>query len=65
VVKKGHLQFSDTFEGGNIGKILVCKPKQEYSIWLRPDTANERFRLWFHFTVSLQSFAVGKPVIAL
>lgn len=51
--KKGHLQFSDSFEGGNIGKVVVCKPKQEYTIWLRADTANDKFRLWFNFTVRL------------
>lgn len=51
VQKRGHLQFSDCFEGGNIGKVVVCRPKQEYTIWLRADTANDRFRLWFNFTV--------------
>lgn len=50
--RKGHLQFSDSFEGGNIGKVVTCKPKQEYTIWLRADTANDKFRLWFNFTVS-------------
>ena len=54
--KKGHLQFSDSFEGGNIGKVVVCKPKQEYTIWLRADTANDKFRLWFNFTVCRRLF---------
>lgn len=49
--KRGNLQFTSAFEGGNIGKVVVKKAKHDYSIFVRPDTENERYRLWFHFKV--------------
>lgn len=67
--KRGNLQFTSSFEGGNIGKVVVKKPKHDYAIFVRPDTENERFRLWFHFKVYLsicyeaQVFLKGTPTI--
>jgi hypothetical protein len=52
----GNLKFSGDFEGGNLGKVVVQEPMQEYAIWLRPDTGNERFRLWFHFQAGSPHF---------
>eukprot|EP00892_Ulva_mutabilis_P010235 jgi/Ulvmu1/7584/UM038_0007.1 len=49
--KRGNLLFTSSFEGGNIGNIVVKKPKHDYVLHVRPDTRNDRFRLWFHFKV--------------
>ncbi|XP_037059311.1 cytosolic carboxypeptidase 6 isoform X1 [Peromyscus leucopus] len=48
--KKGHLTFDACFESGNLGRVeQVCE--FEYDLFIRPDTCNPRFRVWFNFTV--------------
>lgn len=48
--KKGHLCFDAAFETGNLGRVDLVG-EFEYDLFLRPDTANPRFRFWFNFTV--------------
>jgi len=49
--KKGHLIFDANFESGNLGRVDYIT-EIEYDIFIRPDTCNPRFRVWFYFTVS-------------
>ncbi|KAH8863934.1 Cytosolic carboxypeptidase 6 [Schistosoma japonicum] len=49
-VKKGHLIFDACFESGNLGKVEYVS-EYEYDLFIRPDTCNARFRVWFNFTV--------------
>ncbi|KAJ3033875.1 Cytosolic carboxypeptidase 6 [Rhizophlyctis rosea] len=44
------LSFTADFETGNIGKVVPVS-EVEYDIWVRPDTANDRHRVWFHFAI--------------
>ncbi|KAE8610142.1 hypothetical protein XENTR_v10012028 [Xenopus tropicalis] len=48
--KKGHLIFDACFESGNLGRIDYIS-EFEYDLFIRPDTCNPRFRVWFNFTV--------------
>ncbi|XP_071799299.1 cytosolic carboxypeptidase 6-like [Asterias amurensis] len=48
--KKGHLIFDACFECGNLGRV-DCITEFEYDLFIRPDTCNPRFRVWFNFTV--------------
>uniref|UniRef100_A0A8C3TRW8 Cytosolic carboxypeptidase N-terminal domain-containing protein n=1 Tax=Catharus ustulatus TaxID=91951 RepID=A0A8C3TRW8_CATUS len=48
--KKGHLIFDACFESGNLGRVDQVT-EFEYDLFIRPDTCNPRFRVWFNFTV--------------
>ena len=48
--KKGHLIFDACFECGNLGRVDYISDF-EYDLFIRPDTCNSRFRIWFNFTV--------------
>lgn len=48
--KKGHLTFDACFESGNLGRVEQVS-EFEYDLFIRPDTCNPRFRVWFNFTV--------------
>ncbi|KAK3787325.1 hypothetical protein RRG08_056044 [Elysia crispata] len=48
--KKGHLIFDACFESGNLGRVDYIT-EIEYDLFIRPDTCNPRFRVWFNFTV--------------
>ncbi|XP_013409059.1 cytosolic carboxypeptidase 6 isoform X2 [Lingula anatina] len=48
--KKGHLIFDACFESGNLGRVDFITD-YEYDLFIRPDTCNPRFRVWFNFTV--------------
>ncbi|XP_072040109.1 cytosolic carboxypeptidase 6-like [Amphiura filiformis] len=48
--KKGHLIFDACFETGNLGRVDYIT-EFEYDLFIRPDTCNPRFRVWFNFTV--------------
>uniref|UniRef100_A0A8C5NNA4 Cytosolic carboxypeptidase N-terminal domain-containing protein n=1 Tax=Junco hyemalis TaxID=40217 RepID=A0A8C5NNA4_JUNHY len=48
--KKGHLIFDACFESGNLGRVDHVS-EFEYDLFIRPDTCNPRFRVWFNFTV--------------
>ncbi|XP_070949386.1 cytosolic carboxypeptidase 6 isoform X6 [Macaca nemestrina] len=48
--KKGHLLFDACFESGNLGRVDQVS-EFEYDLFIRPDTCNPRFRVWFNFTV--------------
>lgn len=48
--KKGHLTFDACFESGNLGRVDFIT-EFEYDLFIRPDTCNPRFRVWFNFTV--------------
>ncbi|XP_049955104.1 cytosolic carboxypeptidase 6 [Schistocerca serialis cubense] len=48
--KRGHLCFDASFETGNLGRVDLIS-EFEYDLFIRPDTCNPRFRLWFNFIV--------------
>ena len=48
--KKGNLIFDAAFESGNLGRVDYISDF-EYDLFVRPDTCNARFRVWFNFTV--------------
>ncbi|XP_033101503.1 cytosolic carboxypeptidase 6-like [Anneissia japonica] len=48
--RKGHLIFDACFECGNLGRVDYITD-YEYDLFIRPDTCNPRFRVWFNFTV--------------
>ncbi|KAM4722111.1 BEN domain-containing protein 5 isoform 1-T1 [Rhinophrynus dorsalis] len=48
--KRGHLIFDACFESGNLGRVDYIS-EFEYDLFIRPDTCNPRFRVWFNFTV--------------
>uniref|UniRef100_A0A673MR72 Cytosolic carboxypeptidase N-terminal domain-containing protein n=1 Tax=Sinocyclocheilus rhinocerous TaxID=307959 RepID=A0A673MR72_9TELE len=48
--KKGHIVFDACFESGNLGRVDYIS-EFEFDLFIRPDTCNPRFRVWFNFTV--------------
>uniref|UniRef100_A0A8C9VJ06 Cytosolic carboxypeptidase 6 n=1 Tax=Scleropages formosus TaxID=113540 RepID=A0A8C9VJ06_SCLFO len=48
--QKGHLIFDACFESGNLGRVDYIS-EFEFDLFIRPDTCNPRFRVWFNFTV--------------
>ncbi|XP_069089467.1 cytosolic carboxypeptidase 6 [Pleurodeles waltl] len=48
--RKGHLVLDACFESGNLGRVDYIT-EFEYDLFVRPDTCNPRFRVWFNFTV--------------
>ncbi|XP_068599840.1 cytosolic carboxypeptidase 6 [Brachionichthys hirsutus] len=48
--RKGHLIFDACFESGNLGHVDYIS-EFEFDLFIRPDTCNPRFRVWFNFTV--------------
>ncbi|XP_043986164.1 cytosolic carboxypeptidase 6 isoform X1 [Gambusia affinis] len=49
-LRKGHLIFDACFESGNLGRVDYIGDF-EFDLFIRPDTCNPRFRVWFNFTV--------------
>ena len=47
---RGELVFSSNFECGNLAAATRLS-RHEWELELRPDTNNDRHRLWFYFTV--------------
>jgi len=43
--RRGELQFTATFEGGNLGNVTKVS-ELEYELSLRPDSNNPKYRLW-------------------
>ncbi|NXT51843.1 CBPC6 carboxypeptidase, partial [Pluvianellus socialis] len=50
-LRKGHLIFDACFESGKHFQHYFMLRKFEYDLFIRPDTCNPRFRVWFNFTV--------------
>uniref|UniRef100_A0AAY4BUW1 Cytosolic carboxypeptidase N-terminal domain-containing protein n=1 Tax=Denticeps clupeoides TaxID=299321 RepID=A0AAY4BUW1_9TELE len=50
VPRKGHLIFDACFESGNLGRVDYIS-EFEFDLFIRPDTCNPRFRVWFNFTL--------------
>ncbi|XP_054162358.1 cytosolic carboxypeptidase 6-like [Oppia nitens] len=48
--KKGHLVFDASFESGNLGRVDRIS-HLTYDLFVRPDIADPRHRLWFNFTI--------------
>uniref|UniRef100_A0A9J8CAE2 BEN domain-containing protein 5 n=1 Tax=Cyprinus carpio carpio TaxID=630221 RepID=A0A9J8CAE2_CYPCA len=48
--KKGHIVFDACIESGNLGRVDYIS-EFEFDLFIRPDTCNPRFRVWFNFTV--------------
>jgi|AntAceMinimDraft_1070359.scaffolds.fasta_scaffold131220_1 hypothetical protein len=48
---RGDLEFTGAFECGNVGAVERVSP-WEWVVLVRPDSHNERQRLWFDFKVS-------------
>lgn len=49
-LEPGNLIFNSQFEGGNLGRIDIIN-NNEYDLFIRPDTYNDKQRVWFHFEV--------------
>eukprot|EP00744_Colponema_vietnamica_P039143 GILI01074865.1.p1 GENE.GILI01074865.1~~GILI01074865.1.p1 ORF type:complete len:132 (-),score=11.45 GILI01074865.1:15-410(-) len=49
-LEKGSLIFDASFESGNLGEVRVVSPI-EYDIVIAPDSNNDRYRVWFYFSV--------------
>ncbi|XP_065904328.1 cytosolic carboxypeptidase 6-like [Dysidea avara] len=47
---KGQLTFDACFENGNLGRVDYIS-EFEYDLFIRPDTCNPKFRVWFNFSV--------------
>ena len=45
------ITFKPTLLTGNLGRVDYIT-EIEYDIFIRPDTCNPRFRVWFYFTVT-------------
>lgn len=45
----GHLVFDATFESGNLGRVDELSI-DEYDLFIRPDTCNQSYRVWFYFS---------------
>ena len=50
-VRAGQLIFNANFESGNLGRVQYVTD-WEYDLFLRGDTCNPSYRVWFNFTVS-------------
>ena len=50
-VRFGHLMFDADFESGNLGRVEYAGDN-EYDLYIRADTCNQKYRLWFYFSVS-------------
>ena len=59
-LKTGHLMFHACFQSGNLGRVDWVSDL-EYDLFIRPDTCNPKFRVWFNFTV--QNVRSGQRVI--
>ncbi len=51
VSESDRLTFNSHFESGNLGQVR-CINAFEYELYIRPDTNNQNYRLWFYFSVS-------------
>jgi len=59
-LKRGYLMFHACFQSGNLGRVDWISDI-EYDLFIRPDTCNPRYRVWFNFTV--QNVLCGQKVI--
>lgn len=59
-LRRGYLIFHACFQSGNLGRV-DCISDFEYDLFVRPDTCNPRYRVWFNFTV--QNVMSGQKVI--
>jgi len=59
-LKTGYLMFHSCFQSGNLGRVDWISD-MEYDLFVRPDTCNPRYRVWFNFTV--QNVRAGQRVI--
>ncbi|XP_065199439.1 cytosolic carboxypeptidase 6-like [Sycon ciliatum] len=48
---QGQLVFDGCFESGNLGRVDIVSPI-EYDIYIRPDTCNGKYTVWFYFSVT-------------
>uniref|UniRef100_A0A7S1KVG6 Peptidase M14 domain-containing protein n=1 Tax=Percolomonas cosmopolitus TaxID=63605 RepID=A0A7S1KVG6_9EUKA len=46
-----NLQFKSNFESGNLGRVHQ-RSEFEFDLYIRPDSNNPNYRLWFYFSVS-------------
>ncbi|CAB3411218.1 unnamed protein product [Caenorhabditis bovis] len=44
----GNLMFDADFESGNLGRVDKIS-SSEYDLFIRPDTMNNKYRVWFYF----------------
>ena len=51
-VMVGHLMFDADFESGNLGRIEYSADN-EYDLFIRVDTCNQKYRLWVRLNVIL------------
>lgn len=58
--QRGYLMFHACFQSGNLGRVDCISPF-EFDLFVRPDTCNPRYRVWFNFTV--QNVLSGQKVI--
>ena len=60
-IQPGVLIFDAAFESGNLGKVESVS-EFEFDLFIRPDTCNSRFRVWYNFTceVGLHFFILHK-----
>uniref|UniRef100_A0AC35U7C4 ZP domain-containing protein n=1 Tax=Rhabditophanes sp. KR3021 TaxID=114890 RepID=A0AC35U7C4_9BILA len=49
-IAPGELIFDANFECGNLGRVDIIN-KCEYDLFIRPDTCNANYRVWFYFKV--------------
>ena len=58
--QRGYLMFHACFQSGNLGRVDSIST-YEFDLFVRPDTCNPRYRVWFNFTV--QNVLAGQKVI--
>ena len=48
VPPKGTIIFNADFEAGNLGRVDMITT-EEFDLFIRPDTCNSKYRVWFFF----------------
>ena len=54
----GHLMFDADFESGNLGRIEYSTDN-EYDLFIRVDTCNQKYRLWDGFVIIVSSSVIS------